>query len=502
MLRAVSAAVCFLPLTLPAATIHVAVVENQTGRPMARTVVKLEALAAGVSRKTLRTDRYGLCSFIELPQGAYLLTASRVGFVPFGYGQRFWDAAPTPVFVEEKSDINLQFRLRRYAAISGFVWDENEIGFPNVPVFAYIASATPKIAGHSITDDTGRFRIGGLPPGKYFVRTDALPLEEGEAIVPTYHRETSVRAEAEVVPVELEEVADLVNIFPTFGELYSLQGRVMPPAAMELTLTSDLGRKTVSVNYTGSFEFTDLPAGEYELFGVSQDRRYSDPVNVYTRILLHRNEDDLFVPLRPAPEIRWQYVDAAGNPLPLEGGFVVARRLDLDGTSPVEKRLPREGHSLNAGRWELHIEPPKGYYVAALTEPAAPEIATSWPAGWSQIELHASTSRLIKVTLSARTASIQGRVVSSKRDPAPGAPVFLLPVDAASGAPLSDCYSTRARADGTFLFESLPPATYRLFSSFDYRDPRPEQFDQANSRLVALKESASEDIEIDLYQRP
>ena len=96
-----AAASAFL-LPADAAVIRGIVVENQTGHPLARTLV-VAAPVAGTSggAKSTRTDLYGGFVFESMPAGAFLISAARKGFATIHYGQKQWKSAGLPVILEE-----------------------------------------------------------------------------------------------------------------------------------------------------------------------------------------------------------------------------------------------------------------------------------------------------------------------------------------------------------------------------------------------------------------
>src|ERR1017187_578244 len=111
-----------------AAVIRGVVLDRSTGRPLARSLVTLRPVeGVGGKPQSVRADRTGQFAF-SVSAGMYLLRASRDGFAPFQYGQKEWKSAGKPISVEQDGSLYLDIRLRRYAAISGTVLDENEIG--------------------------------------------------------------------------------------------------------------------------------------------------------------------------------------------------------------------------------------------------------------------------------------------------------------------------------------------------------------------------------------
>ena len=76
--------------------------------------------------------------------------------------------------------------MRHKGALTGRVLDENGVGTPGVPVVAYRARLPLRTAGSSTSDDRGVFRIGGLEPGRYWVRSGAHTLEDRTGWLPTF----------------------------------------------------------------------------------------------------------------------------------------------------------------------------------------------------------------------------------------------------------------------------------------------------------------------------
>ena len=117
-----------------AAVIGGVVLDRATGRPLARSLVTLRPVeGVGGNPQTVRAGHNGQFAF-TVSAGIYLLRATRNGFAPFQYGQRDWNSAGKPMSVEQDGSLYLDIRLRRYAAISGSLLDENEIGIPDQKV--------------------------------------------------------------------------------------------------------------------------------------------------------------------------------------------------------------------------------------------------------------------------------------------------------------------------------------------------------------------------------
>ena len=87
---------------LHAAVIRGVVVENFTSKPLARAAVVLEPVAGTPGAiKSIRANTLGVFEFDSLAAGAYVIKASRKGFMPLEYGQKRWNSAGRPLTIEE-----------------------------------------------------------------------------------------------------------------------------------------------------------------------------------------------------------------------------------------------------------------------------------------------------------------------------------------------------------------------------------------------------------------
>src|SRR5690242_19202888 len=238
-----------IALPLSSAILRGYAVEHTTGKVLARTLVAIEPLP-GTSGATLsvRTNSYGGFEFLNIPAGAYIVHASRRGFVPIQYGQKRWNAPGTPVTVNDDQPVNISLRLPRFGGITGYVVDENDVGISEHEVLAYRNTRPPKVVAKFSTDDRGWYRIWGLEPGSYLVRTGARKFDESDYL-PTFYRETLRVDEAGTVPVALDQDTPDVKIRPFPGKLMNIAGSVAtcyPGQTASLTLVSDMGRETIT----------------------------------------------------------------------------------------------------------------------------------------------------------------------------------------------------------------------------------------------------------------
>ena len=481
-----------------AAQIGGVVLDASTGRPLARSLVTLRPVE-GTDGKALstRANREGQFGFPSQNAGMYLLSASRSGFAPFQYGQKDSKSAGKPMAVEQEGSLYLDIRLHRYAAISGAILDENEIGIPDQKVIAYPARQPLEVAASAITDDRGIYRIHGLDPGVYFVRTAALKLEDDSGLLPTFHKETNAVDQAITVEVDLDQQMDDVNIRPLPGKLFRVTGKIasFPPVPTIVTLISDAGR--VQTQTSAAFTFDQVAPGSYELIAEAKDG--IGTLGHYREMSVD-SDVELQVQLTRSRETEFRMEDEKGNRVDLAKARLMARRKTLDGGGRAEVlKLVNDRAELAPGRWEMALIPPSSYYVSAFSGPGLRDSEHGRADGWNEIVLRDFSPVVIK--LSSRPAAIHGRVTGSGQDATPGAPVYLEAFDQASGKRLIDLRTVRTDLRGQYRFRGLAPGVYRVLSTFEFDKPDSQTMEAAGARSLTLSEGDDTAQDLELYVR-
>ncbi len=482
---------------LPAGVIRGTVVENQTGKPLSRAIVVLQPIdGTRGSPLSVRTTVNGGFEFAPLADGAYVIKASRRGFLPTEYGQRQWNSAGLPVVLKDNASTFLTIRLPRYGAITGTIVDENDVGVPQFEVLAYRRTEPPQLVTRARSDERGIYRLTGLEPGNYLVRT-AANHDDDLDYLPTFSKEALPVAEAHAVQVYLDEETRNVDVRPAPGKLFSVSGMVSTDPAgipVSVTLASDAGRQTTQ---GPSFQFDSLPPGPYELYAEAPENRALNAKYqaVYLPLNVDRDLSRVSISTLPVRETRFDF-----NPA-LAGGAnsvqVLARRKDLAGILPaVTVRLANNRALLAPGRWELNFVPPPEYYVSAFSAPSIPGGARGHPDGWNEIVN--TYYGVVGVTLSANPGGVHG-VVKASGEVVPGAPVFLEAYDAVTQKRLTDLRATRTDLQGAYRFDGLAPGNYRVASTFEYQAPDSAAMDLAGARPVTVEARAVLQMDLDLY---
>jgi len=474
---------------LQAAVIRGIVVENMTGYSLARSQVTLHMIGTpSDAAVSVRSAESGGFEFTNLAAGAYIVRASRRGFLPMEYGQRQWNSAGVPVIVDKDAAASITIRLSRFGAITGTVRDENEVGIPEQDVAAYTNTEPPRFVTRGRSDDRGVYRIAGLDPGSYLVRTTGN--EDMElSYLPTFGRETLRVAEARPVQVFLDDEARDADVRPIRGALFTLSGSAAPLPdpqffTVTVTLASDLGRRTVEGSV---FRFTSLAPGAYEIYVEAHEnppgtRFYGG----YTEFRVERNTSNFGVLLNPIRETQFSFQGVPGR--------LVARRKDLAGVGPTQD-LPLSAFNralLGPGRWELEVIPPSGNYVSGFL----PSTRGARPDGWNEILVPRGGA--VTIALSGGPSAIHGLVKESGA-PASWAPVFLETWDPIERKRLVDLRETRADIRGNYRFEGLPPGSYRVLSTFEYLAPDSNAMDLGGALPIEIAAHTDLQTDLDLY---
>jgi hypothetical protein len=486
---------------LQAAVVRGTVVEHQTGRPLSRASVLLEPVpGSGGLRKTTHTDRFGFFEFAGEPAGYYMLQAWRESFVTVQYGQKRWNSSGRPLVVTESNTVFVTLQMLRFGSISGTVVDENDTGMPEFEVAAYLNTRPPQLAAKATCDEQGRYRIYGLLPGNYIVRTLGKQVDE-IGYKPTYSRETDILDQARTVDVEIEQQAELGFVRPLPGKLLTLTAgaSALDPDQMPVTMTfaSETGRQIIHSPGDVSRVFTGLPAGDYELFAEAP----SDPgvQGAYQRISLGRDMG-VFLPLKKVPPVRFQF-DGVPIQAVIDGTVkVMARRKDLAGTS--DNRILKGGTgALAPGIWEVALAPLDGYYAAGFSGTGNYSYRRNLRAeGWNEITV-TGTGASVRFTLSKNVSTLHG-IVKDHGEPVIGAPVFLEPLDLEPEKRITYAYVALTGADGVYRFASMPPGRYRLLSSFEYQMPDAKIMVDAGARELQLETRSDAARDLELYVIP
>jgi hypothetical protein len=490
---------------LHAGVVQGVVLEHISGRPLARAIVRLDPVPGSGDGKlrplTMRSGRSGHFAFASVQAGTWLLTAMNDGYFPTSYGQRIPIGRGRPIEVTLDSQMFAELRLRHKGALTGRVLDENGVGTAGIQVLAYRARLPLRSAGHATSDDRGVFRIAGLEPGKYWVRSAAATLSDGSGWLPTYGPHGREAREARVNPVSVDADASDADVNPEAGNLFHLSGLILcdKDGPVTVTLSSETGRRSVGSACSFPYRFDGLSPGNYEVFARLQDGTSSG----FTELFLDRDSDSGNVLLLQLPDVYFE-VQRGNSFSPADRTInVIGHRLDLSETEENrEIKTPRT--ALDPGHWELRAQVPHGQYVESIVNMSAqPRRAGNSPtaADWYEVFIQHRFSSRIRIRVSDQAGEIKGKVVTDDK-PVPATPVFLWPTAESAHRSLGGPVQALSSVDGKFGFDSLPPGDYRILASFDVNEVDADLMDLSQALTIHVGGRQTAEVELPVWIAP
>jgi len=491
---------------MQAGTIQGVVLEQASGRQLARTVVRLDPVpqsaGARVQPLAIRAGRTGHFTFQSVAPGIYILNAARDGYFRAAYGQRLPIGRGTPIEVTADSNLFAELRLRHKGALSGRVFDENGVGMAGIPVIAYRARLPVRSTGSDVSDDRGAFRIHGLEPGKYWVRAGAAALNDGSGWLPTFGPQGREVRDARIHQVTVDADTMDADINPEPGALFHLGGAIACDTSgpVIVTLSSETGRRrTQSICPVGAYQFEGLAPAVYEIFATMPDASAAG----FTELFVDKDTDSGNVQVLLAPAIEIEVRRPGSNAITDIPAKLMGRRQDLSETEPTREIIgPRT--TFAPGHWEFRAQVPPGMYVESIANvrgsPRRPWRAER-VSDWYEVFIEARFPSRIRIVVSDKSSQIAGRVMTGGQ-PVPGAPVFLWPVAESARRSLSGSLQMLSDTDGRFRFDSLPPGDYRLLASFDVNEIDEELIELSRAVVVHADASQTANIELPVWIAP
>jgi hypothetical protein len=414
------------------------------------------------------------------------------------YGQKNWRAAGQPVVLEQDQSTFLSIRLPRFSSISGAIVDENDVGLPEHEVVAMANTRPPRMLVKAQADDRGMFRIAGLEPGTYLVRTLGRPFEDG-GYLPTFYRETARVDEAGMVETLVDRETTDIKVRPFPGKLYTISGTVSNSygGAMIVTLVSDVGRESITT--AENFQFFSKAPGPYELYVEAPGDRRGIAMGAYVPLVLERDTTGMRINLLPRARVYFDFESTQGGRVMDTSAIkVLARRVDLAGEWAVETlRLSNNTGQFVQGRWQLMLAPSAAYVATDFRGPRGERPEGSRADGWNEITLNDSGS--MRFVISNKPGGVHGMVTMGAHEPAGGVPVFLEAYDEVTHKRVVELRATRTDLRGQYNFPGLAPGTYRLVSTFEYQSPATGDIDAMSPRVFQVEEGRDQQQDLEVW---
>ena len=506
------------------------IVRNDIGDPVRRAMV---TATSGNATTGALTDDQGRFVVRGLAAGRFTLTARKPGFANMSYGATRPNRPGAPVIVTEgQATANLSITLPRGAVLTGTVSDDQGQPLPGISLMAWEVReslggartlAFPATGGvATTTDDTGAYRIYGLPAGEYTVGTFwAFGGSTGGARIPTdaeirdaFRAATSAAPGRTAAPAVAAPNTRRFDYAPTYlpdstdplaattvrvghGEIrdgLDLRMRLRVMTVLTGTVTGGEPNTRVSISLTrrgriealntsrvwssepdGTFSATQLPPADYTLFARLPATATRSAL-VAVQDLTIGDADQVSVALRfePAP--------------------VLKGRVQFEGDAPPPAEIARATVTLNpevraaGGNLFPTTVQPTGELTITDVTPGRARISATMPAPtdtsrrWMLKAVHAngvdvtdvffdipsSLPPTITVTFTDSVSDLSGTLSDAAGRPVTDYFVVVIPADTRYWLPASRrIVSARPAVDGAFTFRNLPPGDYRIAATTD-----------------------------------
>lgn len=514
------------------ATVIGTVVDSaQPPGPVRRARVTLHA-GNNVNGWSATTDDDGRFVLTNVAAGRYVLEAQKPAWVTGRYGAARPGRPGIPVVVNDGATVQgLRIAMSRGAAISGIVLSRSGEPMPGVTMTA--SGARGRIGTDVTTDDEGRFRLFGLPPGEYAVlatlrsgpaaalmeltpqpeaqvqaalRGAPMPAAGTVGYASVYAPGVVSRAQAMTIKLAAEEERDGVTIAlnPVSTARITVTidaGETGDPASVQLSLSSGdaagsflAGRRggdgryvfngVAPLPYTAIARAARLgavPATSAPAVPAARGRGATAPLTLYAIEDLAVTGGDMNLSLRLQPGMT-----VSGRVVREGGATPVMQFSDLSfGLLPL-----REGPALGVASVRSNDEGvfvfegvPPGRYRLTPVGATAFDMKTAMSRGADvldallDVRAGENVTDLV-VTLSARPTELTGRLETAAGAAAPDYYIVAFAVDQQFWTPQSRrIRQTRPASDGRFSITGLPAGEYQIAALTDVEPD--EWFDPA-----------------------
>jgi hypothetical protein len=528
------------PLT---ASIRGRVTTADTGAPIRGAEVRLSM--DGRFSRLVTTDGEGRYELRSLPAGTYKLIVSRTGFITLEFGQRRPFEAAATIGLNEGQSATGNVALIRGGAIFGRVLDP--FGDPSVGARVQVLRVRVEdgrrrllaVGAGDQTDDTGAFRVYGLPPGDYYVSASTGLIDAVKRDPPVFYPGTSNFAEAQPITLDVGaeasadfQIADTLRTTSVSGVVLNSSGA---PVAAMVNLRSEavgLGPSAQSslmlhddARPDGTFSIQNVPPGPYTLTamvmnlpfgpdGTPTSGSFGVPNEATREQIMNRMPETAAMPIvvggddisgislvtRRGGRLRGQFVADTGVVRPLPRGLRVTVRSSAQGLQMTGGSSDTDFQLAGgSGPARLDVEGvPDGWVVKAILLDG--DDVTDETIDFT------NKSGNLRVVMIDRPTSLSGTVQSNSeiRDHS----VLVFPDDATKWTyPSRFVRTIRAARDGRFEMRGLPPGERYLAAAIDYLEDGEEQDPQLLERLRSratafnLGEGEQRSIQLDVVGR-
>ena len=416
--------------------------------------------------RSVTTDDQGQFSFVNLPAGRFMLSASKPGYVSVSYGQRRLGPGQsgTAIQLSDNQKFEAKLQIPRGGVITGTVVDERGEAIPgtSVRVLRYAMQSgqrTLQQGGTGSTDNRGIYRVYGLQPGEYVVA--ATPRNTSTT------DEVRMRAEVEAMRTAAQNMGDA-----RAAEARQLVERVQAMQAQVAAATADEPTTGYApVYYPG----TTSPASAASVnVGVAEEK---SGVDFQLQLVPIANIEGVVVTASgPAAQNVQLTLVNLGFEVPGIGNSTT--RVDRDGRFRISNVAP--GQYMLVARGTLGGRDPRAGEMQAVEERRAaaagrganPAQANDPARVWAMADVSVDGRDVANLVLTLQPGmTVSGRVAFEGSTAQPPTDlsrlrVSITPTDPAGAMrQLASSANGRVDASGKFTISGVSPGKYRLTGS-------------------------------------
>jgi hypothetical protein len=496
------------------------VVSVDRQEPLHRATITISGGGLAQPRIT-STNSKGEYQARDLPAGRYTMRVTRSGYLPLQNGQRFPDEPGRPVELADGAEVEVHFALPRGSVISGRITDETGDVVPSVNVWALQPRFFRRERKHvpvrsTRADDTGNYRITGLPPGEYVIMTTLREtwtvMRDDEKHIfgyaTSYYPSTANLAEAQRVQVGVGQEVSAIDFALVPGRAATVSGTAIdidgrPLEGVSVSIGQTVEGPSGSMGWTvgtartapdGTWTIRDVPPGEFSV-GVFEPGRPTRSASVPLSVA---GSDVTGIVLRPdvPVAVSGTVVTDTGEPLPSSSRLRVVPESVMPGRNPLFALTGDESGVVAAdGSFTIPGAPPGPTLWRLMPVPPAWAIRSVAIAGrdHAAVPIALTPGHVVsgvRIVLSRTLPVITGRTVDADGQSV-AATVLLFPVNESrwheAGGSL---HHARPDQRGEFRIEHVRPGDYHAIAMDyvpDWQVTDPEFLDRVRKQAIRIK---------------
>ena len=210
-----------------------------TGQAVRKATVRLQQAGMSPSERPVAysetSDDAGKFVIDDLPPGSYTLSAARTGFVTGNYGARSAASPGATITLTEGGALkDLEIKLTPQGIVAGRVTDQDGEPVARAQLTLYRSTYARgrkqmRMASQGQTNSQGRYSLGNLTPGSYYLSaraSDTSGMESGMSDVTTYYPRALDASEAAALDVAPGARMEGIDVRLRRERVHSVKGRL------------------------------------------------------------------------------------------------------------------------------------------------------------------------------------------------------------------------------------------------------------------------------------